>query len=52
MTKQFTAKEFNLHPHQVFRAADKDGKAIITHGQYKDLNFVLTTEEKKDKTSG
>lgn len=51
MIKQFTAKELNLHPHQVFRAADKDGKAIITHGHFKDVVFELIAKDKKNEAS-
>lgn len=47
MTKQFTAKQMHNAPGQVFRAADKDGRAKISHEHYKDRDFFLTASEKK-----
>lgn len=47
MTKEFTAKQMHNAPGQVFRAADKDGRAKISHEHYKDRNFFLIAEDKE-----
>jgi len=44
--KTFTAEEFNKSPQKVYREADKNGCAIINHGQYHDIVFVLTSRER------
>ena len=46
MTKKFTAKQMNHAPAQVFRAADRDGKAEIEHSHYKDRVFELTARDR------
>lgn len=40
--KTFTAEEFNKHPAQVYREADKSGNAVIKHARYPDVVFVLS----------
>jgi len=53
MTKEFTAKEMHNAPAQVFRAADRDGQAKISHEHYKDRDFFLTARDRQpleDKT--
>ena len=45
--KTFTAEQFNKKPLQVYREADKHGKAEITHSHYPDVVFVLTVKEVK-----
>jgi hypothetical protein len=47
MTKEFTAKQMHNAPGQVFRAADKDGVAKISHEHYKDRDFFLTARDKE-----
>lgn len=44
--KTFTAEQFNKHPSQVYRAADRDGFVIIKNAQYSDRVFKLTAIEK------
>ena len=50
MTKKFTAKQMHHAPAQVFRAADRDGKAEIEHSHYKDRVFELTARDRDLKS--
>jgi hypothetical protein len=50
--KEFTAKQLHHAPAQVFRAADKGEKVVISHAHYQDRTFELIAKDKETKDNG